>query len=413
MKIFKRISSFVLAAAMLTTSVVLASCGSGEKEYKVNVKDALGNPYYSGIIVKFMQNGEQVAMQAVDENGVAAKTLAKGDYDIELSFTGDADAYYYEEGATLSGDKTETDVILANKVTADPKTITVDGSEYDAYTVNVGCTYTELTEGSMTYCLFSPTEAGNYEFSVADGANCDIGYYGAPHFVQTQNLAEVAEKKFTMSVSASMIGSGDSGTSTYVIGIEALDDTTKSCVLGIQRIGEPVKTLADEPWTVYEATYELQAYTLPEGAELKEFDLTADTDAYTLVYNEEDKFYHLDSADGPLVLVRLGEDCEYIACFKTMLDRSGVTKYFFDENGDFVKKESYSECLLEYIEYIDENEGVYPLTEDLKYIIQQRGDYYGWWNIESNGYIFKDSDGNNRTDINPDIAWLLMCCYIG
>ena len=95
-----------------------------------------------------------------------------------------------------------------------------------------------------------------------------------------------------------------------------------------------------------------------------------------------------------------------------MLDRSGVTKYFFDENDEFVKKESYSECLLEYIEYVDEAEGVYPLTEDLKYIIQQRGGYVGWWDIESSGYIFKDAAGNNDATINAEIAWLLMCCYI-
>lgn len=67
---------------------------------------------------------------------------------------------------------------------------------------------------------------------------------------------------------------------------------------------------------------------------------------------------------------------------------------------------------MKYIEYVDEDEGVYPLTEDLKYIIQSRGEYVGWWDIDSNGYIFKDLNGNKIKDINPDIAWLMMCCYI-
>ena len=138
----------------------------------------------------------------------------------------------------------------------------------------------------------------------------------------------------------------------------------------------------------------MKAYTLPAGAQLKDFDLTAATDTYKLVYNENDGYYHLNSASGPLVLVRLAEDCEYIACFKTMLDRSGVVKYFFDEDKKLEKKESYSECLLEYIKYVDEKEGVYPLNKDLEYIIKQRGDYTGWWNAESSGYIFKDIDGN-------------------
>jgi hypothetical protein len=182
--------------------------------------------------------------------------------------------------------------------------------------------------------------------------------------------------------------------------------------LTIKRVGDPIKTIEDEPWTIYETTADLKEYTLPEGATLGEFDLTSSTDAYNIVFNEDDGFYHLGSANGPLVLVRLAEDCEYIACFKTILDRSGVSRYFFDDDGKFVKKESYSESLLEYIACVDENEGVYPLTEDLKYIIQQRGEYVGWWDPESATYLFKDMDGNNLTDINNEIAWLLMCCYI-
>ena len=145
---------------------------------------------------------------------------------------------------------------------------------------------------------------------------------------------------------------------------------------------------------------------------MKEFDLTAKTDAYTLVLNEDDGFYHLGDKNGPLVLMRLAEDCDYIACFETILDRSGVSRYFYDENGNFTEKVSYSECLLEYIEYVDAVEGVYPLTEDLKHIVTQRGEYVGWWNTESNGYLFKDANGYNDLTINTELAWLLMCCYM-
>ena len=195
---------------------------------------------------------------------------------------------------------------------------------------------------------------------------------------------------------------------------EGIDsENTKNCVLAIDRTGDAKKTMEDEPWEVYESTHEMSPYTLPAGYTIKEFDLTASTDTYKLVYNEKDEFYHLDSEDGPLVLVRLTEDCDYIACFETILDRSGVTKYFFKEDGKLDKKVRYNECLFEYIPCADENEGVYPLTEDLKYIIQQRGDYVGWWDIESSGYIFKDANGNNDSEINADIAWLLMCCYLG
>ncbi len=410
MKNFKRFISIILVAVLLCAA--LTACGSVEKTYSVTVKDALGNPYTSGIVVKFMQGDTQVAMQPCDKNGTAAKSLPSGKYTAMLTFADTDTEYYYDNNIKLTSRKSEVEVVVTYKINSEPETLTVGAETIDTYNVNSGCTYVDLKTNSRNYFLFTPTEAGNYEFSIPEGDDAVIGYYGTPHFVQENSAAEVVDNKFTINVRAAMIGTNGTGTTTVVIGIDA-GKKTKNCVLGINRLGDPIKTVEDEPWTIYQKTVELQDYKLPAGAELKEFDLKASTDTYNLVFNENDGYYHLDSANGPLVLVRLGENCEYIDCFKTILDRSGVTKYFYDEDGNFVKKESYSECLLEYIEYIDEDYGVYPLTEDLKYIIQQRGDYYGWWDIESNGYIFKDSNGNNDSTINTEIAWLLMCCYIG
>lgn len=407
MKNIKSFISVLLITALTFSLFTLTACGKGEKDYTVNVKDALGNPYTSGIVVKFMQGGKQVAMQPCDENGTATKSLTNGKYDVVLQFADDKTEYHYDNDIKLTSRKNEVDVILAYKVTSEPQKLS---DEYDAYPVNAGCTYVELNYG-RNYFLFTPTKEGNYEFSIPEGKNVTIGYYGAPHFVQENSAAEVKDNKFTINVKSSMIGSGDSGTSVYVIGIDA-DKKAKNCILAINRLGDAIKTIEDEPWTIYQKTVELKDYKLPAGASIKEFDLTASSDTYKLVLNESDGYYHLNDANGPLVLVRLAEDSKYIACFKTMLDRSGVNKYFFDENEKLIKKESYSECLLEYIEYADEDKGVYPLTEDLKYIIQQRGEYVGWWDIDNLGYIFKDDSGNNLTNINADIAWLLMSCYI-
>ena len=141
-------------------------------------------------------------------------------------------------------------------------------------------------------------------------------------------------------------------------------------------------------------------------------DITAAS--YTLVLNETDGFYHLNTADGPLVLVNLGDVSkrQYLDSFETIIGKSKVCKYFYDENGEFVKKETYNECLQKYIDVMDKSKGVYPLTEDLKYIIQQRGDYYGWFNPELTQYLFKDENGNLVPGVNPEISWLFMCSYI-
>ena len=419
MKFGKRVLNLALVAALLCSSLLLGACGNGaggtedaggKKEYKVAVKDALGNPYTEGVVVQYHQNGAMAAMQIVNpETGIATKELDAGDYTVKLQFTDGPEGYYYvEEGLTLSADKTEIDVILSKAVTGEAISLSVGNGSYDAYPVDAGCTHVELKAGERNYFLFTPTQAGTYEFSAADGANVTLGYYGAPHFVQSNNAAEDVSENgtFRISVSASMIGKGDTGTTVLVIGVDS--DSVTECILGVNHIGDPQWNVADEPWTIYKTTANLSKYTLPEGTTLTAFDVTKE---YTLVYNETDGYYHLNTADGPLVYVNLTEDSKYLASFKNILGRSGVSRYFYDANGKFEKKVSYSECLLEYIGFADETTGVYPLTEDLKHIIINRGEYVGWFDASHSQYLFKDADGNPLAGINPDSAWLFMCSY--
>lgn len=405
----KMLRIIIIAAALTCSAMLLGACGGarGDVNYKVTVKDVLGNVYGSDVLVLFMKNGEQVAMQVCDDNGVATKTLAAGEYDIQLKFTDKDKTYYYEqEGLIVTAKKQELSVVLSYAMGENKQTLTVGGDEYDGYHVSTGCTYVELTKDDRSYFLFTPTEAGTYEFSVADGADASIGYYGAPHFVQSNNAAEMEDGKFTISIKDEMIGKNDTGTTVIVIGI---DGKVKNCILGIERIGEPKYSIEDEPWIEYKTSLVLEQYTLPEGTTLTNFDITKDS--YQLVFNESDGYYHMNSEDGPLVYVYLTKDPAYLPCFKNILDRSGVVKYFFQEDGTFVKRENYSDCLLQYIEVADEKTGVYPLTEDLKYIILQRGEYVGWWDTQSPDFIFKDANGNPVAGLNPDIAWLFMCCY--
>ena len=419
MKILKKFKELFIMAALMCSVMILGACNSGkdskidengEVTYKVAVKDALGNAYTSGVVVKFLQNGAQVAMQVADDKGIATKKLKAGDYQVEVSFTDGDEGYYYDkEGIKVTIDKNEIEVLVSYATTDEGNSLMIGTESHPSYAVGTGCTYVELDTKHRNYFLFTPTEAGKYEFSVVEGENIEIGYYGAPHYVQDTSVAEVKDCKFTVSIKDGMIGTNNTGTTVIVIGLDSKD--AKTAVIGIERIGEPDYGIEDEPWTIYEKTTVLSQYTLPEGATLGEFDIMSTT-AYNLVYNETDGFYHLDSADGPLVLVRLAEDPKYVSCYKTILDNTGVNKYFFDENGKFVKKESYSDCLLEYIEYADEETGVYPLTQDLKYIIQNNGEHQGWFDKDSNNYLFVDDNGNNLIGINDEISWLFMCCYI-
>ncbi len=415
----KKIAFFAVLALLIG---MLAACNGGgqtpntttapvstEADYKVTVVDAKGNPYTEGVIVRILSGGEQVSMQPVDGNGSVTKTLTKGEYTVELMFTDSNSQFIYDQTAlTMTADKTELVVEVAYGLAG--KTLELyhkDGALEAAY-VDVCCTQVELTAGQRNYFVFVPKQAGTYEIS-AIGAVESLGYYGSPHYMSDTTMLPVENNSFTTSIRTDMIGSGEGGTSVLIIGIDP--GSASECILSVQRTGDPEWSYEDVPYVVYKTTAKLSPYKLPQGKSLLDFDLTASTDTYKLVLGE-DGFYHLNDGEGPLVLVYLGKDSSYMSCYKEVLTKTGVRKYFFDENGEFVKRESYDACLREYFTVMDEAAGVYPLTEDLKYIIQNHGGYNGWWDLDSETSLFQDDAGTPLPDINAEIAWLFMCAYI-
>lgn len=406
MKILNKILVAVLAISML---LALCSCGkdvgqdadNGMANYQVKVLDGQGNPLTDGVIVKFFQNGEQIAMQPVNGEGIAAKELAKGDYTVELTFTNsDVNGYYDTAAAVLSADKTSLELTLINKLGNATYDLVVGGEDHIGYIVSAGSTYVTVKANVRNYFLFAPTEAGTYEFRI-DNAQIKLGYYGAPHFVQSQSAVEVINNTVTISVSASALGG------TYVIGLDGLDADTDA-VFGIIRTGDPAITISDMPWTEYKTTHTPSPYTLNLGGKsLKYVDIKGKTEDTVIAYNNADGYYHFGTADGPIVLVHLGKKAPYVS-LQTVIEGDGlgggapIREYFFDQNGNFLKKEDYTNILRTYFENMDASAGVYPLTKDLEYIIKNGCN--GWWDKESPDYIF--------TDCNPEIGWMFALCYV-
>lgn len=422
-----RWKALFLACMMVLSVAVFAACDSGkaaekneegnestqptaplsqDAAYKVIITDAAGAPVNTKMAVKFMQNGTQAAMQVVDESGVAEKTLTRGDYTVELVFTDpNAPQYLYDAAAlTLSAEKTEATVTLTQPLGTEFHELSVG----KAYYVSEGCTNITLASEGRSYYIFAPKAVGKYEVSLI-GSDAPIGYYGGSvHYVWDHSAVETVDNKFSINIKANQLGGA-----IMIIGVDA---GAGDAILSVQNIGEPDWSVEDEPWTVYQPTAQIAPYTLPAGAKLNKFDLTASTDTYNLVFNEADGFYHLNSTDGPLVLAVIGntsEPTDYVPPFQTILDKQGVRRYFYDENGDFLKKEEYSECTLKYIENVDEKSGTYPLTKDLMYIIQNHGAQAGWFDETGSGYLFLDDNGNKVIGINNEISWLFMCRYVG
>ncbi len=427
----KRVFCLMLAVVMCALCACAPTAGttglngttvpSGSAQYKVNVIDPEGNPCANDVVVKFMKDGKQAGMQSVDAAGVAAKELQRGNYTVELMFT-DPDASYSYAGADLqmTATKTELTIQLYNSVGAVQslyvKLNADESADRPAYDVKIGQTKVELEAGTRNFFIFTPRKGGVYKFSISGGAEA-IGYFGAAHFVAHINSGKPVEGEtaVTLEVKQSSVSTSETGSANLVLGVDAGSAT--SGILNIERIGDDTPPI---PYDTYPTTTVLKPYTHPAGAALAEFDMDA---SYEIVYNEEDGYYHVGSENGPLVLMRLGKNsddyCKYlIKSVETVNEMEAYVRHYYDEAGNETSRVTFTPSLLEHMKYMDVASGLYPVTKELRYIIQERGETKGWWDIsvtvgegKANNYLFWDQFGN-PDPVNVETAWLFNCCYI-
>ena len=352
-----------------------------------------------------MKNGSLVTMAAVNEAGVAQFTLKPDTYQVVLAFSGNQ-MPYEDASAKLTREDTTLTIRLASELSSDVTELYVG----NAYPLTAGGTYVKLQKDIVNYFLFTPEMAGVYSFTTSD-PNAIISFWGgSTAFINDMTSStDYDNNLFTQNVKEGNIGV------TYIIGVTGADD----CVVEIMRIGDPILSEVDVIPITYESKHKPQPFQiqLKENEKLEYVDLTAPTDAYTLVYSEKDGYYHLGSEDGKVVYVCLGTAAPHISMY-ALLGLTGVggtnlTQSFRDENGKLLYREDYVPCMIEYAECIDPKLGIYPLTDDLIHMIQNAGDYKGWWDMDHPNFIFDEVvDENGEIALNPEIAWMFACCYI-
>lgn len=431
----KRIRAWMLCVLMLCSILLMCACKDddgditepsatdvAEASYKVTVVNGVGDPYTERIIVRFVQGDTQIAMIPISAEGVAEKTMPKGDYTVQImSADPNAVFYYDEDRAKLSADRTELELVLANEMGDRSETVsavsaTTDAElSYEAHYVEAGTTHVTVAPEDRNYFLFVPSVAGTYEFSASGDAT--VGIYGASvHFIMPNSNYEVVDGKITISVQPSMIGTGDTGTTVFVVGLDVPEGAT-DCLLNIIRTGDAGWSFTEEPWSNYQPQKEIVPYTLPDGIGLKRFDLTAQTDAYGLVFNEEDGCYHLNAADGPMVFVQLADPMYGISMMGMVgeivyqdgvLMQTGTApfRYSYDNGPDDFFKEDYTDAMREYVTARDKTSGVYPLNKDLYYMLPMGIEAMGWCRADTVNYLFRDLDG-----VNDEICWMFLLMY--
>ena len=369
---------------------------SNAVKYTVNVVD-YNDKALSGVTAVFKKNGTAVGTATSDSNGKVTIQLEKGNYDVILAL----DGYKYDSSVAKVTSSQTTVTITMVKTTSKSEDVYFDST--GAYYVENGAQYITVpgedksgNEGGNAFFLFEPKRSGMYKITISDPSALISYWGGSTHFI---NEGTFGVEHTNTSLTLNVVEAGP----TYVIGVK----NTSECIMTVTRTGKAVTEMA---WTDYVAKDNISVYTCPAGT-LTYVDITKATSEYKLVKGT-DGFYHLGTADGPVMMVHLGVGAPYIA-LSDVIGLSGTGgsnfgKYFYNSSGVLEKKENYTSLLAKYIENMDQEKYVYPLTEDLMYMLKNGGEFRGWWASSGYGNVIYAAKPN----LNSEIAWMWACCYI-
>lgn len=381
---------------------------SKDAEYSVTAVDGNGEPIANMIVQ--IKGDDYSGMKTTNTKGIAKFTAKKGKY--EITFVSPAKDYYYDTSkCVLTESVTAITVSLLEKAQVNSSVNAYspkidDYKDFDAYQIGEGMIYAPISDGEMTYFIFVPTRSGMFEISASGSSEVELGYYGMPIYVHPNSLFEITDNKFELEIHNYHLGSTVETTSTYVIGVKTVDGKDGDCVLTVKRTGDAPWNVQDEPWQVAVANDKyLVKYNGESGKALKDIDILNNP---VVVYNANDGYYHYGSENGPLVLVRIDSEAQYLAAsLVDVCSTSTFGIYVYNDDGSFAYKERYNELIAQYQEICDSN-GVCPLNPQLAEIIKAVGEYKGWWKSpQAPGYIF----GTANAYKYPDAAWLFCCCY--
>jgi len=377
-------------------------------EYTVKVVDANGTAQ-TAMLVAFYQNGSPVKIVPADSTGTAVATLNPGRYVISLTSSSGTVLKYDQSLALLTADKTETTITVYADVSAGGHESAYWGSYYK---ISTGSAWVELTNklnyvedfGCHLY-VFYPAETGIYRFTVSSGSV--LGYYGGINFPNGPSYDTDNENGyFELTVKDGEFANENQP--AYVIGLAPAAGTTNA-ILTVVRTADAPEEL---PRIVYEPTQTITPFAGVSGT-LTYVDITKSqsvvkkSDGY---YLGSKKLYINLSNSAPFLTVSAMLGVSYDSATGQWASGSmGTGMKGLQYDGDqVIAIEDYTQCMTDYVKASDPTSGLYPLNDDLIYMIQNCGSYMGWWNIDSPNYIFSTVDG-----LYVDAAWMFAVCTVG
>ncbi len=371
-------------------TVVVSEAPEVQKEidYTVNVVDSNGNPY-TNLLVRFDSDDGSVSVtEPVDSNGKVKVRLLETSYTVTLVFNAGHNMGYEPSNVRLTPSDPNLTIEVAPYLSGETELVFVDGKDHDAYNVGSGYFYLDMSTVDTYYLLFTAEEAGVYEITTTNPAAA-VGYWSTPFFTFDASSEYVKDNVCTIEIK--------NAGPTYVISVTGSTGLTGT-VLKIVRTGD-----VQENPMVYETYVGTTTPTAPFVAEVTGAKTYLDLATEQVLVKADDGFYHLGTADGPVVYMDL-KAARYGISVSAVVNNSPMVKYEFDAEGKPIKRIDYTNCMLSYVNNTDQKLGVYPLTDDLMTILQNHGNHAGWYEKGSYGYLF---------DVDPVLegqGWMFLLC---
>lgn len=416
--------SLILVLVLLTLALSLSACTpttpeDTEFDYTVSIVDGSGAPV-KDMVYKVTLGDEEIAFGMTNSTGSFSGTVANGTYKVTVESPFGKEIFYDADTATFSKDAPNLTITIYD---------TLDGTMTESLFLQSGAdsqTATAFRDGAyrvelktgINYFVFVPTVRGRYEISASGDSTVSLGYYGVPYYVQTEDIlksgatdgAEKKDGKLYFDIRSYNIGEDYGSTSKYVIGITATADV--SVLLSAKKVEDLEMNLQELPWSEVILGNDPPSYTIPYGTaeniNLVDFDVT--DSSLTVVYNSKDGYYHLGTADGPLMLLRVSTPSAYFEnfSFKSLCENTYFACYLYNEDGSFKSKTSYHDMMLKYIDAADTKYGVVPLDKNLEVAIRNYGAYNRWFELTTQYNLF----GDLASSVVAENAWLFAACYV-
>ena len=336
--------------------------------FTVEVVDGIGFPI-KNVVVK-LSDGETQGV--TNGEGKATIKAHAGTYTFTLEKIGSTAEYVYDtDRCRLDAENTSVTVSFVEKVSsgtenggggdhsANPlegETISADPdgdgelSDYYASYVGTGNFAVTLKANDMTYLLFVPTVSGQYRISATSStATVSVGYHGMPHFVQTNNVAEVkGDGYFELNVRPGSITSDGMGTLVAVVGLKTTDGSAADAIVTIERFADYKTDISDVP---YEEIQPKAQYLVPAPngtGTLTDIDIAQSN---VTIVKGSDGYYHFGSESGPIVMFRITSASQYIDSFQKISDNQSISHYEYDASGNLTRKARWNAVVNAMVEF--------------------------------------------------------------